>query len=245
VPLRLSIGNRIWQPGWPWVLLTLAACGLFGALGWWQFQRGVARELQWSYFTDARNGVRDTSASELATLRGFTRVRLRGRYDGARQFLLENISEGGRVGYYVLTPLLPADGPAVLVNRGFVAGSGYREQLPDIALPPDTMLRTVTGRAGVLPVAGLAAGRMAPPATGSWPRVASFPRHQDLAATLPYALADGVLLLEEDGGPELVRNWSPPGLEPVRHYAYAVQWWAFAVLAVVLLVALNLRRKTS
>jgi surfeit locus 1 family protein len=50
---------------------------------------------------------------------------------------------------------------------------------------------------------------------------------------------------EDVAGAGLSRNWRPPGLEPARHYAYAVQWWAFAVLALVLLIVLNLRRKTS
>jgi cytochrome oxidase assembly protein ShyY1 len=241
------MGNRIWQPAWPLLLLALAACALFIALGRWQWQRGEYRTAQWRSFTATDVAPRDADAAELAQLPRFTRVRLRGRFDGAHQFLLDNISEGGRAGYYVLTPLLLEGGAAVLVNRGWVAGSGYRENLPDVSLPAGEP-GTVTGRIGLLPVAGTAAGRVPPPGEGPWPRVASFPTPSQLAAVLPYPLATtGVVLLDPAADPDatgLTRNWRPPGLEPARHYAYAVQWWAFAVLALVLVFILNLRRKT-
>lgn len=227
---------------WPMLALTIAACVLFLALGRWQWQRGDYRSAQWQSF-ERQDGVRDADVATLGTLPRYTRVRLQGRFDGDHQFLLDNISEGGRVGYYVLTPLITAGGAAVLVNRGFVAGTGYRERLPDVGLAADRPARTVTARVGMLPVAGLASGSVPPPSTGPWPRVASFPSEADLAAALPYPLAPGVLLLDDAADDGLLRHWQPPGLEPERHYAYAVQWWAFAVLAVVLFVVLNLRKK--
>jgi surfeit locus 1 family protein len=52
-----------------------------------------------------------------------------------------------------------------------------------------------------------------------------------------------VLLMDADSGPGYLRDWHPPGLPPERHYAYAVQWWAFALLALGLLVGLNLKRR--
>jgi surfeit locus 1 family protein len=227
------------------LLLTLAGCALFAVLGNWQFHRGANRSIQWSQFQNPGDGQRDVTAADLGALPIFARVRLAGTYDGEHQFLLDNISAGGRVGFYVLTPLRQPDGSAVLVNRGFIPGTGRRENLPDIALSPDTSTRVVLGRVGALPVAGLASGQLAPAPTGAWPRVASFPTLAQLGAVLPYPLAPGVVLAEDDGGPALLREWRPPGLEPARHYAYAVQWWAFAVLALVLFITLNFRRKTS
>ena len=104
--------------------------------------------------------------------------------------------------------------------------------------------RPITGRLGALPVAGVSAGHVPPPADGPWPRLASFPTHADLAAVLPFALSPGLVLLDASDPQGYARNWHPPGLEPARHYSYAVQWWAFAALAVVLFVVLNFRRKS-
>jgi len=233
---------------WPYLVLTIAACALFVALGRWQWSRGEHRAAQWREFaaSEAPGEVaRDATAAELAALPRFTRVRLRGELDPVHQFLIDNISNEGRAGYEVLTPLRLADGSAVLVDRGWVPGSGYRERLPDVAFDAGAGPRTLTGRTGALPVAGVAAGHVPPPADGPWPRVTSFPTHEDLAAALPFALAPGVVLLDAADPQGYLRNWHPPGLEPARHYAYAVQWWAFAALAVVIFVVLNFRRKPS
>jgi surfeit locus 1 family protein len=190
---------------WLWALPTLAACVLFVSLGRWQWSRGEHRAEQWREFESSESagaGTRDATARELESLPRFTRVRLRGRFDGAHQFLLDNISDGGRAGYEVLTPLLLDDGGAVLVDRGWVPGSGYREQLPEVALPSDAPPRTITGR-----------------------------------------VTPGLVLLDATDPQGYARHWRPPGLEPARHFSYAVQWWAFAALAVVLFLVLNFRRK--
>jgi cytochrome oxidase assembly protein ShyY1 len=227
---------------WTWAAATLLACVVFGSLGRWQWQRGDYRTAQWQAF-EAPGEPRDVGGAQLASLPRYARVRLTGRFDGEHQFLLDNISEGGRAGYGVVTPLKLEDGTAVLVNRGWVPGTGHREQLPDVALAASGTPRPVIGRVGMLPVAGLAAGHAPPPAEGPWPRLTSFATEADLAAALPYPLVPGVLLLDAGDPDGYVRDWRPPGLEPARHYAYAVQWWAFAVLAIVLFVVLNRRRK--
>ena len=232
-------------------MLTALACALFISLGRWQWSRGDYRTAQWSAFANA-SAPRAVTADLLDGIERYARVAVQGQYDVERQFLLDNITQNGRAGYEVLTPLRLADGSAVLVDRGFVPGTGDRGRLPDVALPADSDSADraaadlhLLGRIGTLPVTGIAAGRRAPAGDGSWPRVASFPTHDDLAALLPYRLHSPVLLLDADSGPGFARGWRPPGLEPARHYAYAVQWWAFAVLAVVLLIVLNFEKRTD
>ena len=39
-----------------------------------------------------------------------------------------------------------------------------------------------------------------------------------------------------------LREWQPPGVPASRHLSYAVQWWGFGVLLLVLYFALNLRK---
>ena len=52
-----------------------------------------------------------------------------------------------------------------------------------------------------------------------------------------------ILLLDARAPNGYVREWQPPGLPAIRHWSYAVQWWAFAVLAVTLWVILGFRKK--
>jgi cytochrome oxidase assembly protein ShyY1 len=63
-----------------------------------------------------------------------------------------------------------------------------------------------------------------------------------LAAALGTALSPRILLLDPQAPFGYVREWKPPGIPPLRHYAYAIQWWSFAVLALLVWGVTSLRR---
>jgi surfeit locus 1 family protein len=230
------------SPRWYWILLTAGVVVLFVNLGFWQWHRGEYRREIWQQFERADQPAIEAPAAGLAGLPLFTRVRVAGEFDAAHQFLLDNISHDGAPGYEVLTPLQLGDGSRVLVDRGWVPFSGYREQLPDVTLDVAALPPVVTGRLSRLPVAGLAAGRAPPPLAGPWPRVTSFPDMEQLAQALDSPLPPVLLLLDADSGPGYLRQWRPPGISPERNFSYAVQWWSFALLALLMFVGLNLKR---
>jgi surfeit locus 1 family protein len=229
-------------PRWYYVLLVAAAVALFTSLGFWQWHRGEYRSTQWAAFARADVPAVETTADGLERLSRFSRVSVVGEFDAQRQFLLDNISHAGAPGYEVLSVLQLADGSRLLVNRGWVPFSGFREQLPDGTLTAGGTQR-ITGRLSTLPVAGMVSGQQAPAVAGDWPRLTSFPTREQLQQALQADLHAPVLLLDADSGPGYLRDWQPPGIAPERNYAYAVQWWAFALLALGLLIGLNLKRR--
>jgi surfeit locus 1 family protein len=229
-------------PRWYWILLTAGAVVLFVNLGFWQWHRGEHRRELWQQFERSDQPPIEAPAAELARLPRFTRVRVAGEFDATRQFLLDNISHGGAPGYEVLTALRLGDGSHMLVDRGWVQFSGYREQLPDVAIDGTLSPPFLTGRLSGLPVAGIAAGRVPPPSDGPWPRVTSFPDMEQLSQALGTPLQPVVLLLDADSGPGYLRDWHAPGISPERNFSYAVQWWSFALLALAMFVGLNLKR---
>jgi surfeit locus 1 family protein len=232
------------RPRWYFALLTAAAVVVFVLLGFWQWHRGEYRSAQWRAFASADVPATEATAATLEGLPRFSHVFVRGQFDTQKQFLLDNISHAGAPGYEVLSILQLADGGRLLVNRGWVPFTGFRERLPDIQLGGEGMQR-IAGRLSNLPVAGIASGRQPPTGAGSWPRVTSFPSHAQLQQALGAQLLTPVLLLDADSGPGYLRDWRPPGIPPERHYGYAVQWWAFALLALGLLVGLNLKRRNA
>jgi surfeit locus 1 family protein len=234
-------------PRWYWVLLTAALLPVFVGLGNWQWQRGQAREAQWQEFARGSDEAIEASAQTLTRLPRYTHVRVAGRFDAERQFLLDNISHNGAPGYQVLTVLELAEGSKLLVNRGWLPFLGFREQLPDVALPVESLAGplTLTGRLAALPVAGLPSGRAGPATVGDWPRVASFPTSAQLEAAYGAPLLPAVLLLDADSGPGYLRDWQPPGLQPARHIGYAVQWWAFALLLLALFIGFNVKKRNA
>ena len=223
------------------MLLTAAVVPLFVSLGFWQWHRGEYRSAQWDAFARADVPAIESNAATLERLPRFTRVRVSGEFDTTRQFLLDNISHQGAPGYEVLSLLRLADGSQLLVNRGWVPFTGYRDRLPDVELVAAGEQR-LSGRLASLPVAGMVSGQQAP-GQDAWPRVTSFPTREQLQQALGTRLLAPVLLLDADSGPGYLRDWQPPGISPERNYGYAIQWWSFALLALCMFIGFNLKRK--
>jgi cytochrome oxidase assembly protein ShyY1 len=221
-------------------LITLVLLALFVVLGRWQWHRGEAKQVLWDGFE------RNTQAAPLGTrdfdaFDRFARLELNGEFEPAHQFLLDNISHAGQPGYEVLTPFRTTDGRRVVVNRGWVPFGGYRDRLPEVSMPAIAPV-TIRGRIDELPSGGLASGHAAPDGSAPWPKVTSFPTHDELASALGVKLQHRIVLLDPDAPGGFVREWSPPGMPPSRHFSYAIQWWGFAVVLLVLYFGLNFRK---
>ncbi|HET9864928.1 MAG TPA: SURF1 family protein [Steroidobacteraceae bacterium] len=221
-------------------VLTVLLLAAFVSLGRWQWHRGEAKQSVWAeYEKDAAPA--HVAGSDLDRVERFAHVEVDGHFEPEHQFLLDNRSHAGRPGYEVLTPFRLENGTRLLVNRGWVPFTGYRDRLPDVSLA-DAATRRIAGRIEELPAAGLASGR-APPATdATWPKLTSFPTHDELEAALGTSIARRVLLLDPQMPDGYVREWTPPGLPPSRHFSYAIQWWGFAVVLLVLYFGLNFRK---
>ncbi|HEY4881539.1 MAG TPA: SURF1 family protein [Steroidobacteraceae bacterium] len=249
MPLTLQLRRFRWSATWPMTLLTLAAMVLFFNLGRWQWHRGELKRALAQQFSAGAESVAELGERPTAALPRYAQVRLQGSYDGEHQFLLDNMSHDGLPGYQVLTPLHLNDGRTVIVNRGWVPLTERRSQPPDVhidgAFAPaasSAPLQTATGRLDDLPVAGIALGHVPPPAGDAWPKLTSFPTIEDLSAALGRPLQSRQLLLNPDQPAGFVRDWHPPGLGAERHLSYAIQWWAFGALTLILYGYMNWRR---
>jgi surfeit locus 1 family protein len=250
----------VFAPSWLMTGLTVVLCLLFLSLGRWQWGRAEQKRELWAQFDRGGGEVVSLGTRPITELPRYARVRVEGRWEPRRQFLLDNRTHAGRAGYEVLTPLWLDDGRVVLVNRGWVPFSGYRDRLPDVSADfADLVAGTsgaatarvaISGRLDELPSAGLAGGRAAPRLEGPWPRVTTFPQPAELAASLGIAPPGGIvprlerrlLLLDAQEPRGYVREWKPGGRGPEQNWSYAIQWWSFAVVLLGLYVGLNLRR---
>jgi cytochrome oxidase assembly protein ShyY1 len=160
----------------------------------------------------------------------FRRVRVTGSYDAAATTLVRNrtFGDSDAVGYMVVTPLDTAAG-TLLVARGYIpAKSGAS---PPVPAPPAGRV-TVTARLMSAETRQDAAGQLPRPQVESVNPV-------EQAARLGRAVFRGFGELEEKqpGTAGLVAFSSPDlsnpaggALEP-QHFAYIVQWYLFAALA--------------
>ncbi len=231
----LKQGRSGFRPRLPATLATVVAVLVFAALGNWQLHRAAEKRALALAFS--RGGMALALPTADDGLPRYQRVRARGRYDPDHQFLLDNRSHAGRAGVQVLTPLLLADGSAILVNRGWLPLGGTREATPEISVAADS--REVSGRLDPLPRPGIEL-QSAPPA--GWPKLVNYPRVEELSALLRRELRPRTILLDAQAPDGYVRDWHPPGMAPDRHLGYAVQWFALAATAIAIWIALSLQR---
>lgn len=226
---RLS-ENVPYVVGSVFVVLFLCLCA-------WQIKRGVEKRESQQQF-DAESGY--SSWTDGMEVQPFQRVKAAGRYDNERQLLLENIVIDAQQGFYVITPLrVNDDEPLLLVNRGWIPRASRRPDIAPLQLPDEHL--TIRGRIGRLPRAGF---QMGDPVSMSdaWPRMAVFPDYDDVAAALGQAVQPFVLLLDAEDEFGFVRDWQPVKYGPGRHYGYAFQWFAMALMLGGLLIW-NYRRR--
>jgi len=240
--MTLRIGKRLFAPRAWSVLLTAVALAVFVSLGNWQLGRARDKQALTASFMAGSASTVDAAGLGFESLDRYQHVRLRGRYDSARQVLLDNMpSATGQPGYRVLTPLLRADGRrTALVDRGWVPLGATRAELPDVTVGADE--REVTGILDGLPVPGL---RVGPAAAGAdaWPRVLLFPTEADVESALGVDVESRIILLDPGAADGFERQWRPAlGFGPERHLGYAIQWFAFALVTVALFISLNLRQ---
>ena len=160
----------------------------------------------------------------------FRPVTASGTYDAAGQAVVRNRSVGDADGFIVLTPLRTAQG-ILLVARGFIAETNT-DGVPPLPAPP---AGPVTVRARALPsesrhdqAGQLPAGQLESINVADQARRRSEPvldGWAELTAGQPGTAGLTVL-----PGPDL-SNPAGGALEP-QHFAYVIQWYLFAALAV-------------
>ena len=139
-----------------------------------------------------------------------------------------------RQGYYVITPLVTAaDEPLLLVNRGWIEKTGQAFDTSTIDFSASRV--TVRGRVGSLPRAGFRMGDPVSPGS-SWPKFAVYPTLEDVAITFGQPVQPFVLLLDPEDPFGYFRDWEPDEIGPGRHFGYALQWFAMAIVLAALLV---------
>lgn len=213
---------------------ALVSALVFVRLGIWQLSRLRERRALNAVALAARamapvNLDDPASAATLASGADNRRVRVSGRYDHAAEVVIRGQSEQGVPGVRIITPLVPLRGDtAILVHRGFVTSGDARGV--DLAGLREEGVVTVTGIAFAEPIDPRGGEPREEGGVLTWRRL-------DLAALrqrLPYPLARYTILqLPDTSLPALPRRDDPPELDDGPHLSYAIQWFSFALTAVV------------
>lgn len=235
---------------WRRILATLLVAGTVFTcirLGLWQLGRASEKRLaaaaRATLLAEPPVDLADSLAA-VAVVPG-RRVRVTGAWDRERYVLLSGRTHLGAAGVVVVSPAILASGARVLVERGWLEAADARTAHPEAW--PDSVA-DVIGVAQALPAA---------PQPVPWAKLAAARGDAELWSArtldssevarhvpgphLPWSVA--VLRAEDASAPHgLVPVGEPPGESGDRvHVSYAIQWFAFALIALVGSVALMVR----
>ena len=248
--MRSPFHGRNFRPGFIPTLAMLPLLALLLWLGQWQWDRAAEKQTlldRWAGQALLAPVALPTAPDGNTTATAqFLRVFASGAYLPDSQVLLDNQTHGGKAGYRVLTPLLLADGSALMVDRGWVALPGNaRDRLPNVAV--SSANRRVQGRLDHFRQAALreATGPLLA-VRDNRPRVMNYPDGAAVSAAIGRPVYPLVLLLEGTEPDGFVREDAPTlSFGPERHVGYAIQWWALAVTLVLLWSWTALKPKTE
>jgi len=167
------------------------------------------------------------------------KVEARGRFVAEGMVLLDNRVRRGTPGYEVVMPLVLAGGRThVLINRGWIAGKRDRRELPAVTTPTGEInvvgRATVPGRRLYELSADTIAGTV-------WQNLTIERYRKEMKLPIQGIVIEQTSDLD-DG---LLRTWPAPDRGVDTHRSYAFQWFALAVLIVVLFLALSFRRVSA
>ena len=210
------------------VVIAVLVAGTCVNLGLWQLRRLDERRALNGKILDRRSampvsidGVQSNAAAE-----PYRSATARGTYDVEHEVLVYGRSLDGEAGQHVVTPLLLPDGGAILVVRGWVPFAMQAAPVREAA-PPST---EVTVHGAFVPDEG--DGSDAPDADG----IVRDLDVRGIASSLPYDVFPLPLQLAVQTPPQPGSLPVPvrlPALSEGPHLSYAIQWFSFAVIALV------------
>jgi surfeit locus 1 family protein len=221
------------------IVLATIFISLFIRLGFWQIQRSDEKvHMIAAEEALAKQEPIDWHEGQKAPEQ-YQRITVNGTYL-PKVFLLDNQHHQHQFGYDVLSPLQLTDGSVVMVDRGWVPGESTRRSFPEVQTPQ-----------GLLNVHGSAYF----PGKNQWVLGAGTEEKERgitileildaklVSQLLQKKVYPFIIRLDKQDAYGFVREWAIVSMPPQRHLAYALQWFAMALVILIIFVALNLKKK--
>jgi cytochrome oxidase assembly protein ShyY1 len=210
----------------------------------WQLDRARQKQQLLAAFAAAASEPATDFARtrEVTDPQRYPHVLVSGTFISDRSYLLDEQVRAGRLGVHAIAVVAVAgEDDLLLVDRGWIAWSHAPGTAPVLPAPPSGKVE-LTGIYAPFPGGGLRVGGNALTAQDTWPKLTLHVDAAEISADLGKAVLPRMLLLDADSGSGFVREWTPNVMPPVRHRAYALQWFTFALAALAIFLILHWRK---
>lgn len=228
-------------PSWITVSLATLFFLLFLRLGFWQIHRADEKTKMISAQTTQEHLKPVPWSPNQKLPLQYERIKLEGNYL-SQVFLLDNQHHQHQFGYDVLTPLELANGSVIVVDRGWIPGDTTRRIFPNIQIPKELIQLQ---------------GSVYFPSKNQWVLGPVLEEKENktiilerldeqlISQLLQKVVYPFIIRLDKQDTHGFVREWVTVSMPPQRHLAYALQWFAMAVVILIIFVALNLKKRNE
>jgi len=240
----MRFGNYDFQPTLVPTLVVAICLAFLLWLGFWQLDRADEKQALVNSHEKSKLEMpiplNDSLEQNWQSIH-YRPLEVYGRYDLDNQLLLDNKTHQGKAGYHVLTPfIIDGSEKTLLVNRGWLAGMSRREDRPKFTTPAGKL--TLKGVVEFPPDKHFRLSDEEEPRL-SGPRVIQEIRMDLLEQRLARSLLPIIMLLDPGDPSGFVREWKPLyNSGPEQNHAYALQWFSFALILLVIFVLASSKR---
>jgi surfeit locus 1 family protein len=220
---------------WVFLIMAIAVAAACVRLGFWQLSR-LAQRRHSNDLVRAQMALPpiEISAADLQTdLNPYREAVASGILDSSHQVILLNRTYDDEPGAHLITPLLLAStGPAILVDRGWISyDDSTSDNLSGLDPTGSVQIRGILLASQPEPGWSILAD---PPSNGEWRRDWRNLNLERLQEQLPYLILPVYLAQTEPvGGADTPRPDVEVDLSEGPHLSYAIQWFSFALIALV------------
>ena len=222
------------------LLAALACAAVAVTIGNFQRNRAEQKQVAFDRIESARHNAPiqvGGSPVDAALLEQHPAV-ARGRWLADKSILIDNKVHNGIAGYHVITPLrIEGAGVCILVNRGWIAASRLRSELP--VLPP--VAETTVEVKGIARMPPAKAYELAPeiPVGIVWQNLTL----ERFRAWSGLELQPVVLMQTDAADDGLVRDWLPADSGALKHWGFALVWYLAAAAAAIAAAFFSVERR--
>lgn len=238
--LSLPVFKYTFTPSWVMIFLTIIAVSFFTRLGYWQIQRAQEKQKAIADYSTMAQSSKIVLKDIKQKVAQYQPIQARGTFL-SQIFFLDNQHQNHEFGFDVIIPLEQEDGSVVLVDLGWVrAQTRDRSSLPNIDIPKGVI--DINGNAYFPSKKGFVLGEPLEKISENLAIV----ENQDVkifSKFLHKSVYPFIIRESENSNAQFVRNWQVVSMPPVRHYGYAFQWFAIAVVTFIIFISLNIKKQ--
>ena len=220
-------------------LMVLFFVILMVNMGFWQIRRAAQKEQLIELLAD-ENVTKITQKSQIQDLPKYANVKLTGHFVDSPQLLLDNQVDEGQQGYHAFTPFVVDDlNLIIMVNRGWLV----KNKFSDEQLGIESNQITLMGKLNTPPKVGIQLGEIELIQERAIQVITYYEEdkvknlvQERLCKSLDCVVSSKILMMAKSQPQGFKRDWKPIVMQPSKHIAYAVQWFAMTFVLIVIFV---------